>query len=344
VRRLYLSPSQAAIHIAISNVEGKLECNSIDDMAYVLCSDDCIWAHCSPSTLAIVSQIPGCDDVLPAKLWQQAPIAGKQAHKTDSSDDLDRAITLGVLAMKHLRQDAVKVNFRSYGYNWCYLLEKKWLMTGFDQDKAHLIAAWTKFLEVGSSYYPDWYRSLDTENLQSRHDYQKTSNEKNWHKCHQVAEALILATHGRCDEAYATSQLGVLAYGRGNRASDVLLRKDMFEASIRNQEKAVSLFGTNEPINHGVYYGHIAYSHSMLWEIEQLRFTERMQHCNTAIEYFEKTVRLLGSENGAWKGCSDRLARLYWARWKENYKDQDVDSGISVFESILTLHPNDPHA
>ncbi len=269
---------------------------------------------------------------------------GEASHKMDSSDDLDRAITLGALAMKHLRQDAVKVNFRSYGYNWCYLLEKKWLMTGYDQDKAHLIAAWTKFLEVGSSYYPDWYRSLDTENLQSRHDYQKTSNEKNWHKCHQVAEALILATHGRCDEAYATSQLGVLAYGRGNLASDVLLRKNMFEASIRHQEKAVSLFGTNEPINHGVYYCHIAYSHSMLWEIEQLRFTERMQHCNTAIEYFEKTVRLLGSENGAWKGCSDRLARLYWARWKENYKDQDVDSGISVFESILTLHPNDPHA
>ena len=66
-----------------------------------------------------------------------------------------------------------------------------------------------------------------------------------------------------------------------------------------------------------------------------------MQYC---FEYFKKTVHLLGSVNEAWKGCADRLARLYWARWKESYKNKDADSGINVFKSILDVYPNDPHA
>ena len=317
---------------------------SVENTSNTLCDDDYIWAHCSPSTLAVISQIRGPEGELASNLWQQAQIAGKQAHRSDSPNDLDRAIALGALAMKHLEKNSVKANFRQYGYNWCYLLEMKWLVSRDDGDKAHLITGWTKFLETGSLHYSDWYRSLDTENLQSRHGYQKTSNEENWKKCHQVAEILILATHGRCDEAYATSQLGILAYARGFNASDVATRKSMFEASLSYQEKAVSLLKTDDPVNHGIYYGHIAYSHAMLWEIEQIKFTERLQHCNTAIEVFEKTVHLLGSENGAWKGCSDRLARLYWARWKESYKDKDADSGIRVFESILDIEPDHPHA
>ena len=313
-------------------------------MSTSLCNDDYIWAHCSPSTLAFISRIDGPEGDLASNLWQQAQIAGKQAHRTDFPEDFDRAIALGALAIKHLEKKSVKANFRQYGYNWCYLLEKKWLMSGDDADKAHLIAGWTKFLETGFLYYSDWYRSLDTENLQSRHSYQKISNEENWKKCYQIAEILILATHGRREEAYATSQLGILAYARGFSASNVATRKTMFEASLSYQEKAVSLLKADEPVNHGIYYGHIAYSHANLWETEQIKFTERLQHCNTAIEYFEKTVHLLGSENGAWKGCSDRLARLYWARWKESYKDNDADSGIRVFESVLDIHPNDPHA
>lgn len=303
----------------------------------MLCTDTYVWAHCSSSTLAIISQLSGPEDELATSLWQRA-------HKSDASRDLDQAIALGGLALKYLPSKSVRVSFREYGYNWRYLLEKKWLLSRDDRNKSQLVAAWAKFLEIGSLHYSDWYRSLDTENLQSRHGYKKMPNEDNWQICHKVAEIQTLATRGRCDEAYATSQLGILAYARGYSASNVVIRKTMFEASLGYQEEAVSLFKTDEPVNRGAYYGHIAYSHAMLWEIEQLQITERLPHCNAAIEYFEKTIRLLGSGNGAWKGCSDKLARLYWARWEESYKDMDVDSAIKVFESILDIHPGDPHA
>ena len=313
-------------------------------MSTSLWDDDYIWAHCSLSTLAVISQVCAPEHELATSLWQQAQIAGKHAHSTELPQDLDRAIVLGALAMKHLEEKSIKANFRQYGYNCVYLIEKKWLVSKDDNDKAHLIAGWTKFLEISSLHYSDWYRTLDTENLQSRHGYKKESNQENWKKCCQIAEIMILATRSRCEEAYATSQFGVLAYGRGTNESNAKVRKTLFEASIHYQVKAISLLKSDDPINHGIYYGHVAYSHAMLWEIEQIEFTERLKHCNKAIEYFEKSICLLGSANGAWTGCSDRLARLYWARWKESYKDKDADSGIKVFESILDVHPDNPHA
>ena len=306
-------------------------------MAANLCDDEYIWSLCSAATLARISQTCGEEGELPATLWQQA-------HTAHAQDDLDGTIVLGALALKSLTDDGIKAKFRDYGYNWCFLLEKKWLLIREDAVKDCLKAAWTKFLQLSSSYHADWYRSLDTENLQSRHGYQKSRSEKDWDKCYLIGTIVVSATENRCDEAYATSQLGALTYARGYNASDHSVRKAMFELCLRYQEKAVSVFKEDEPVNYGVYYGYIAHSHAMLWEIEQTEFRERFQHCNDAIEVFGKTLSLLGSENKAWLGCSDRLARLYWARWKETYKDQDADSGLRVFESILQLHPNNPYA
>ena len=317
---------------------------SAPNISFVLCGEEYIWAHCETSTLALISRINGPEKKIAAEFWQHAQDAGKQAHKTDSPNDLDRAIALGALAMSQLNLESAKLDFRQYGFNWCYLLEMKWLATKEETDKIELINAWAKFLEIGSLYFPDWYRSLDTEGLQSRHGYGKTKSEEDWQKCVSIAEILILATYARCEESYAISQLGILAYGRGNDARNASLRKKLFEISLSHQEMAIHLLKANEPINHGIYFGHMSYSHAMLWEIEQTQISERLRHCNSAIEYFEKTIGLLGNTNGAWQGCCDRLARLYWARWKETYKDSDAESGIRVFESILQIHPNDPHA
>ena len=313
-------------------------------MAIVLCDDDYIWSLCSLSTLAFISQVCGPQDQLAANLWRQTQAVGKQAHRTHKAEDLDQAIVLGALAMKYLNDELVKQSFREYGYNWCYLLEKKWLMSRDDEDKTRLLAAWTKFFQVVSSHYSDTHRALDTEKLQDRHGYKKTPSDENWEKCFQVAEILVEAVHSRREEAYAISQLGVLAYSRGFKASDFGTRKAMFESGLSFQEKAVSLRQSDDLVNLGIYYGHIAWNHAKLWEIEQIKFTERLEHCGVAIEIFEKTIDLLGSENGAWKSCSDMLARLYWGRWQETFKRSDAESGIKVFESILAIHPNDSHA
>ena len=313
-------------------------------MATVLCDDDYIWSLCSLSTLAVISQVCGPQDQLAANFWRQTQAAGKQALRTHKAEDLDQAIVLGALAIKYLNDELVKQSFRQYGYNWCYLLEKKWLMSRDDEDKTRLLAAWTKFFQIVSSYHSDAHRALDTEKLQERHGYQKTPSDENWEKCFQVAEILIEAAHGRREEAYAISQLGVLAYSRGSEASDFETRKAMFESGLSFQEKAVSLRQSDDLVNLGIYYGHIAWNHAKLWEIERIKFTERLEHCNAAIEIFEKTIDLLGSENGAWQRCSDQLARLYWGRWHETFKGSDAESGIKVFESILAIHPSDSHA
>ena len=74
-----------------------------------------------------------------------------------------------------------------------------------------------------------------------------------------------------------------------------------------------------------------------------LRFTERLEHCHIAVEFFDKNVNFLGSENGAWESCSDQLARLYWHRWRATSKGSDAESGIKVSESILTTHAKNSH-
>ena len=312
-------------------------------MATVLCDDDYIWSLCSLSTLAVISRIRGPQDQLAASLWQQTQTAGKQAHKTDKVEDLDQAIVLGALAIRCLNDELVKRNFRQYGYNWCYLLEKKWLMSRDDENRTRLVAAWKKFFQIASSHFSDAHRVLDTEKLQDRHGYQKTPSNENWEKCFQIADIQIEAAHGRREEAYATSQLGVLAYSRGLGASDFETRKAMFESGLIYQEKAVSLRQSDDLVNLGIYYGHIAWNHAKLWGIEQIKLTERLEHCNIAIEIFEKTIDLLGIENGAWENCSEMLARLYWGRWQETSKSSDAESGIKIFESILTIHPNNSH-
>ena len=313
-------------------------------MATILCDDEYIWALCSLSTLAVISQNCGPQDQLAASLWRQTQAAGKQAHRTNKAEDLDQAIVLGALAIKYLNDELVKQSFHEYGYNWCYVLEKKWLMSRDDEDKTRLLAAWTNFFQIVSSYRSDAHRALDTEKLQDRHGYQKTPSDENWENCFQVAEILTEAAHGRREEAYAISQLGVLAYSRGVKASGIETRKAMFESGLSFQEKAVSLRQSDDLVNLGIYYGHIAWNHAKLWGIEQMKITERLEHCNIAIEFFEKTVNLLGSEHRAWESCSDQLARLYWGRWRETSKGSDAESGIKVFESILTIHPNNSHA
>ncbi|KAM0805405.1 hypothetical protein BDR22DRAFT_884935 [Usnea florida] len=309
----------------------------------MLCDDEYIWALCSLSTLAVISRVCGSQDQLAASFWRQTQAAGKQAHRTHKAEDLDQAIVLGALAIKYLNDELVKQSFHEYGYNWCYLLEKKWVMSRDDEDKTRLLAAWTKFLQKVSSHRSDAHHALETVKLQDRHGYQKTPSNENWENCFQVAEILIEAAHGRREEAYAISQLGTLAYARGFEASGIETRKTMSELGLSFQEKAVSLRQSDDDVNLGVYYGHIAWNHTQLWKIEQIRSTPRLEHCNIAIEFFEKTIKLLGSENGAWESCSDQLAQLYWDRWRETSKGSDAESGIKIFESILTIHPTNSH-
>ena len=115
------------------------------------------------------------------------------------------------MAIKYLNDELVKQNIREYGYNWCYLLEMKLLMSRDDEDKTRLLAAWTKFFQIVSSHHSDAHRALDTEKLQDRYGYQKTPSDKNSEKFFPVARTLIKAAHGQREEAYAISQLRVLA-------------------------------------------------------------------------------------------------------------------------------------
>ena len=166
-------------------------------MAIVLCDDDYIWSLCSWSTLAMISQVCGPQDQLAAKFCRQDKSAVKQAHITQNAEDLDKSIVIVALAIKYLDNELVKQNFREYGYNWCYLLEKKWLMSRDDEEKTRLLAAWKNFIQIVSSLHCDAHRALDSDNLQERHGYKKTPSDNNWKKCFDVAEILIEAAHGR---------------------------------------------------------------------------------------------------------------------------------------------------
>ena len=282
-------------------------------MGPILYEQAYLWSHCSLSTLSLLSRLNCTRDELVQCLWQEAKDAGVGR--------LDEAMVFGALAIQHLAEDEVKPKIGEYGYNWCYLLEKKWLVSRNEDDKRHVIIGWVKFLDVASQHTPLWYTYLSTENLQSRHGFQKQPSEENWQRCYEIAGLLVTATKERSEESYALSQQGTLNFAKGLKVTHPGARKAMFETGLILQNKAVTSFKTDEPLNHGIYYGHIAWNYSQLWEVQEIAIKQRLTYCNSAIEGFEKAIIILGPSNGAWNGCCDNLARLYWARWKESYRD-----------------------
>jgi tetratricopeptide (TPR) repeat protein len=275
--------------------------------------------------------------------WTAIEVDPGSPLKFNGYEQLWETLQYGALLLRNQSETTSDTPLLKICCRWCEMLHVLWDKTRNDAAMEILVLSWEVLLLQPTTEGVRRYDILSGALKAYRSRYEASKDRTGFREARLTVDEMVDISRPGREQVEANTLRGRLF---GTRMDDVSVltetaRNIAVRESVRSLKKATEILRTvkEKEDSDADVYNFLAFALTRRFDIGH-----RKSDIEEAISNRTEALRMITEHSQLWIGWADNLARAYWTKFTEYSQVKDAESGISIFEDLLKIDPDNPHA